>query len=136
MIIFLQCIKKYLFSILILIGIFYLSTASFSSLSDMPKIKHIDKLVHLLMFACLTLALSIEVPSRSSFLRFGFVLVFPVLYGAFVELVQAFFFPPRTADFFDFLADVAGVVFGYLFAKQMIKNKSFKKILQLLNKLP
>jgi len=39
-------------------------------------------------------------------------LVFPIMYGGLIEIIQEQWFYPRTGDWYDWLADSVGVVLG------------------------
>jgi len=119
-------IKKYFFSIIVTIGIFYLSTASPSALPlpEMPKIEGLDKIVHLLMYATLTFVLVLEATRKNNIGYYLLVILFPILYGGLLEIIQHYFCPSRTGDWFDFLANTIGVLIGYLAARQFLKIKS------------
>jgi membrane associated rhomboid family serine protease len=68
-----------------------------------------DKLVHLIAFAALAFPLA-----RTG--RFGLVPVFVCasVFGGLIEVIQPFF--GRSADMQDWIADIAGVVFGIVLA--------------------
>ncbi|MCQ2209315.1 MAG: VanZ family protein [Paludibacteraceae bacterium] len=51
-------------------------------------------------------------------------ILLPILYGGIMEFVQEFFFPPRSAEWSDWIADVMGVVIGMCLF--MFVNKKFK----------
>jgi len=55
------------------------------------------------------------------------VIVFPIVYGGAIEIIQSMYYPPRMGDWFDFLADVLGVLvalpFAYYFRKLVILRK-------------
>lgn len=42
--------------------------------------------------------------------------VLPCFYGGLLELVQEYFFPPRSAEWLDFFVDLMGVLLGYALA--------------------
>ena len=52
--------------------------------------------------------------------------IIPALYGGFIEYLQGKFFAPRTADWYDFWADVAGVAAGLLLA-YLFKHFMYKR---------
>ncbi|MCL2327762.1 MAG: VanZ family protein [Bacteroidetes bacterium] len=118
-----QFIKKYFFSIVVAIGIFYLSTTTSSALSKVPKIEGLDKIVHFLMYAGFAFVLLWENWGKKAILRYIVAIAFPILYGGLMEIIQQFF-PPRTTDFFDFLANTAGVLVGYFVAWWFFKRKT------------
>ena len=117
-----QFIKKYCFSIAVAIAIFYLSTTTSSALSKVPKIEGLDKIVHFLMYAGFAFVLLWENWGKKAILRYIVAIAFPIFYGGLMEIIQQFF-PPRTTDFFDFLANAAGVFAGYSVARQVFRKK-------------
>ena len=55
------------------------------------------------------------------------VIALPVLYGGALELIQQYFFPPRTGDWLDFLADAVGVLLGYSIMIKIDKRFAIKR---------
>jgi len=57
--------------------------------------------------------------------------IIPVLYGGFIEYVQGKYYPPRSADWYDLVADILGVIAGLLLAfwfnRLILKRKVFAK---------
>ena len=80
----------------------------------MPPIEHGDKWVNWLAFAVLTVVMLWD--SKKVGLKlwqvWGIGLVFPLLYGGLIELLQEQFFYPRTGEWGDWLADGIGVLVG------------------------
>ena len=107
-------------SILIISGILYLSFASPSTFKDVPTFANEDKFVHLLMYAGLTGILMFDFrqyarnrnTTKTAFLII--CILFPVLLGGIVEIIQPIYFPPRTADWFDWFSDITGVFVGWM----------------------
>jgi VanZ family protein len=75
-----------------------------------------DKIVHFLMYLGFSGAtalyyvydkkgLSINMP-----LMFIGAIIVPILYGGLIEIIQDRYFPPRSGDWFDFLADILGTL--------------------------
>ena len=82
----------------------------------MPPIENGDKWVHWLAFMILTLFLfwdskAIGVKSWKTWLL---SVLFPVIYGGFIEVLQDKFFYPRIGDWRDWLADCMGVLVGII----------------------
>jgi VanZ family protein len=115
-------LKKYLFSIVAAIGILYLSLASPSALPRGPQIEGLDKIVHMIMYAAFAIILSLEASRSNRYRYYLQAILFPILYGGLMELLQHFF-PPRTTDFFDFLANTVGVLLGYLATQLFLRKK-------------
>lgn len=45
---------------------------------------------------------------------FGIVLLIGAIYGGVIELLQEYFFPPRTGDWWDWLADCTGALLAVI----------------------
>ena len=134
-------------SILVIIGILYLSFTSPSTFESVPRISqfpHSDKIVHFVMFFVLTAVLIYEFQKSTKGRRHettkkvrflnnknrSFVLlcfVFPIALGGLIEILQKAFFP-RSAEWLDWAADIAGVLTAwaiFLIAKSVrAKNLS------------
>lgn len=72
----------------------------------------LDKIVHFLGFACLLL-LAFAASKHLSFWQGVRALVYVVMFGAVIEIVQ-YFIPYRTFNPVDIFANLCGVVFGAL----------------------
>lgn len=128
--------KFYIIPLIICFVIFYL--CCLIPVNDIPDIPDewffdfpIDKLVHFCMFFGLSgsvafnyLCLKKERIKLSSLICIALFL--PILYGGIIELLQHYFFYPRTGDWFDFLADALGALSGLLTvmltARYFVKN--------------
>ena len=133
---FLLFIKKYYLSIFMFVLIFYLSTSSTpSAFPSLQKIKHIDKLVHFVLYAALTLALVIEVKAYSQLNKIILTVLLPIIYGGIIECVQGLFFSFRSADFLDFLANSLGVLSTYFLSERILRVYLFRKLLTYINKI-
>lgn len=112
---------------LVAAAILYLSLASGSGLPQTNlHIPNGDKLVHICMYFGLALVLAGDLHRavcvqqgkivRSLTFRWSYVLLaigLPIAYGGCIELIQPFF-PPRTAEWLDFVSDAAGAVLGFV----------------------
>ena len=99
--------------------------------SCFPRVKPalgLDKVVHILMYA--GFAFCCIWGYRQQFISNGITYkkralsiacIISVFYGGFTELLQEYLVPSRTGDWFDFLSDTIGTLFGisvfYLFFK-------------------
>lgn len=90
-------------------------------MSGFPKIvsfPYADKIVHLLMYGAF--AASIAFDNRKSILlkkkhpKYAAIL-FPVIFGGIVEILQEQFFYPRSAEWIDWFADIIGAIIGFFF---------------------
>lgn len=102
--------KTYIPTMLIAAGILYLSLASGDAL---PKstihFENADKLVHCAMYFTLTAAFAWDMRRSGVAGIRSLVLAatLPIVYGGAIELIQPYF-PPRTAEWADLLADATG----------------------------
>ena len=110
-------LKKYLFTLLVIASILYLSLAKTTPDADMPKIPYADKIVHGLMYFGVMLAfyfdlwrqgLQVVALKRRSWVG---ALAF-ALFGGVVELLQMYCTTYRSGDWWDWVADIFGVVLG------------------------
>lgn len=120
-----KLILNYWKSIAVILCIFYLSFASPSAFKKIPTFPNEDKIFHLFMYLGLAAVLIFEYRHHKSnnIKTFTFVLlciIFPILLGGAIELMQEIFFPPRSASWLDWLSDIAGVGMGWL-AMQFVK---------------
>lgn len=106
-------------SILIISIILYLSFAPPSTFNGVPTFENEDKLVHILMYAGLTGVLIFDFrryakTNKMSIVAFILIcLLFPVFLGGAVEILQPMYFAPRTAEWFDWFSDIAGMLIGW-----------------------
>jgi VanZ family protein len=121
-------IKKNIFSILVALVILYLSLASADRFSDVPsfKIPFLDKIVHIAMYFGLMSALIFDnrksIKSNGHLFLIGLI---PMFYGILMEILQAIVTVTRNGDFFDALADFAGIIISvilWLAIKPFIKK--------------
>ena len=80
---------------------------------QMPQGIQWDKIAHFGMFFALSAVCLFDYyrlhngnPNMKKWIFWGFVL--PVIYGGVIELMQKYFFPSRSAEWGDFIADVLG----------------------------
>jgi VanZ family protein len=84
-----------------------------------------DKIIHLLIFLVLTVLMLYGAPPRQSAAPGPFWLAFisigtGVVFGGLTELLQAYIFVWRQASVYDFIADAAGSIAGYVLYKQVL----------------
>lgn len=119
-------------SILVTIGILYLSFSPPSTFESAPTFLHSDKIVHFAMFFVLTAVLIYEFIKRhkkkSQTRKFLLVcILFPIALGGVIEIKQEIFFKPRSGEWLDWAADIAGVLAAwiiFLIAKS-VRAKNF-----------
>ena len=116
-------------SLIITAGILYLSFAPPSTFNGIPTFENEDKLVHLLMYAGLTCTLIFDFwkyYKSITYKTLSFILiclVFPIILGGAIEIIQPTYFAPRTADWFDWFSDILGILLGLLFMQLLKKLK-------------
>lgn len=109
---------RYLKSVLATVFVLYLSFASPGDFRKLPAIHipHADKFVHIAMFFMLAFVLccdffkahrNVRIPNVSFWIV---CVLYPVVLGALIEFAQETWFYPRSAEWFDWLADILGVV--------------------------
>lgn len=140
-------LKNYKFSIFIVFAIFYLcvrptvpdvfylsennkiiyeteSSAPFTLLSLRDFLGHVFAYVFLTFTLCMETTKYVKEKTLSRLQCICVCILLPILYGGIMEFVQEFFFPPRSAEWSDWIADVMGVVIGMCLF--MFVNKKFK----------
>jgi VanZ family protein len=118
--------RQYWKSALLVLCIVYLSLASPSGFEKIPvpTFEGADKIVHFLMYLLLTIVFFVDFrKSRQHLHIFVQCAVFPFLLGGLMEILQWQFTAHRSGDYFDLLADVAGIAAGYLLMKTLIFRK-------------
>ena len=80
----------------------------------LPPIENGDKWAHWLVFMVLTLVLlwDSKKAGLQSWRMWVLAMVFPVVYGGFIEILQELYFYPRTGDWVDWLYDTIGMLIG------------------------
>ena len=119
-------LRTYWKSILIISGILYLSFAPPSEFKGIPTFENEDKLVHIIMYGGLTCVLIFDFrqyAKNNPLSSLAFILIClltPVILGGVVEILQPIYFAPRTADWFDWISDITGVLLGWLAMKLIV----------------
>ena len=87
----------------------------------LPDFNLKDKVLHGGAYVVFALILCLELyRQRYSFTEkkmWGWGMLYPILYGGFIEIIQENFFPPRQGEWSDWLADILGVMIGFFIAK-------------------
>lgn len=106
--------RGYWKSTLVCICILYFSLLHTSEIS-MCTFSGADKLVHVLMYLILGIALTWEsVARKASALKLYLIaIVFPMLFGVAIEIVQHLWLSQRTGDIWDIVANCLGVLIGF-----------------------
>lgn len=114
-------------SLIVGAGIVYLSL--FHAASLQLDVNNPDKFSHLFAYFVWTLCLTSDL-WREGFSfnrRIIWAIVFPVVFGGVIELLQAYFFPPRAGEWLDWYADFSGVLFGFVVADVLCRSVPFLK---------
>ena len=131
-------LKNGKFTILFISWMVFVTILSLSPLSGLGNvtrtinIPHIDKFVHFTFYFVATILGSfflrefkknkIDIISASDKMFF-----FSVCYGMIIEVFQYCFTANRHGDFFDFIANSIGALFGWLVMKYVISNQVAQK---------
>ena len=101
-------------SLLVGAAIVYLSLFYAASLH--VDVNNPDKFSHLVAYLVWTMCLTSDLwRDRVPFgKRVFWALLFPILFGGAIELLQAYFFPPRAGEWLDWYADFSGTVLGFV----------------------
>ena len=109
-------LKEYLLSMLVTVIIIVLSILPIPEKAPMSDFPLIDKWVHMVMYGGLAFIMwfdhvvrSGKVMSRNYVL---WMVLYPIVLGGLMELVQAFFTTCRSGDWIDFEADAIGTAIG------------------------
>lgn len=92
--------------------------------NDIPKFPfleqmHFDKIVHLFLFAIFVILFIFGFYKQTNFFYLKkychtSAIILGVFYGGLTELLQEYIAINRSADFYDYIADVVGCFIGYL----------------------
>ena len=112
-------IRVYRFVFLFLI--LFISYAAVIPTEGGASVPYIDKLLHFSAFLLLTFFMDLSLKKPLLFNKTA--LIFLVLYAFLIELVQ-YFLPYRSAEIFDFVSDLLGIlVYLYFAPKINIRHK-------------
>lgn len=121
-------VRKNLYSLIIALVILILSFTSSGTFNRLhiPNIPNLDKVVHLIMYFSLMLALIIENRSVLSDIKsYVFLATIPVMFGGLIEILQSMFTTSRTGDIMDFCFNVTGIMLSvvvWLILKRLLKQ--------------
>lgn len=84
-----------------------------------------DMVGHALMYTLFSLAIFIDLTWRGILKKKAYIacIVVPIIFGGAMELIQQYFFPPRSAEWIDFFSDSFGVLIALLLIRM---RKSIK----------
>jgi len=114
-------IRQYWPSLTVGAGIVYLSLFYAASLP--LDVRNPDKFSHFFAYFVWVTCLTCDL--RRAGLPFGRVLlwavVFPILFGGAIELLQSYCFPPRAGEWLDWHADSAGTIAAFVLTDTIIR---------------
>lgn len=115
----------YIPTILVAAIILYLSLMRNVHISLADTIPYFDKIAHLLMYLALAFIFTYTMlrnqVSITKIIILGCLL--PVVYGGAIELLQEYYFYPRTGNWFDWIADIVGVFIGCFASIYLCKKR-------------
>ena len=122
-----KLVKDFHMTILISLIVTFLSLYNINSeiVHKFTFFENEDKLIHFLMYFGVTITFLVEYYIRRPLkdTRYYLLGLYPVVLGGVIEIIQGVFTNTRSGDWFDFWADVTGVVFAYLSFHYLIKFK-------------
>lgn len=117
----LRFFRIYGMSTVLSLFILYLSIVKEMPDFHIPTFSFQDKVLHGLAYTVLALALGYELyRQRYTFKEktmFLWAIAYPILLGGLIEILQENFFPPRSGEWSDWMADIIGVLIGFFIAK-------------------
>ena len=108
-------IRRYKYSVLVTLVITILSTIPIPEVKPLEGVPLIDKWVHFVMYASLSIAMWIDqknAPQPLSPSFYLWMIVLPSCLGGILELVQAYLTTCRSGEWLDVIADTIGAVIG------------------------
>lgn len=126
-----RIVKKYGLTGCVALAILYLSLSDSPVESPPFSFPYLDKVVHFCMYGGLVFIFGLDgcrsEKTDSGLNRsFGFAWCVAVVLGGCMEFAQGAFTHTRTADWFDFLANVAGASAGYVGVRYFLKPVWFR----------
>lgn len=103
-----------------------ITIGSLVSLNNAPKVSipGKDKTVHFIFYFVFILLWFLALKKKSKLKFFNFILIlFAVLFGIAMELLQSLVTINRQADFYDILANTFGAIFGILIVCMFLNKK-------------
>ena len=113
-----KLIKDFHMTILISLIVTFLSLTNLNSeiVHKFTFFENEDKLIHFLMYFGVTITFLVEYFIRRPLkdIKYYLLGLYPVALGGLIEIVQSVFTQSRSGDWYDFMADVFGVIFAYI----------------------
>ncbi|MFN8256453.1 MAG: VanZ family protein [Bacteroidales bacterium] len=118
---------KFIFSTIITLLITILSLTKIQTPDEKEFfIPYADKFVHIIMYFVLSLTLLLEFSKSKNPKILRVILIYTILYGILMEVLQAFIFTYRSGDFYDCIFNTAGTIVAVLIFKKL---KTYKEII-------
>ncbi|MBR6202347.1 MAG: VanZ family protein [Bacteroidaceae bacterium] len=122
-------LKEYIWTTLVTVAIVVLSTIPIPENPPLGDVPLMDKWVHMVMYGGLRFVMWVDHMVRSkrefSLTARGLMLVYAIVLGGLMELVQAYLTTCRSGDWIDFEADAIGAAVGGLLCLYL--NKLWKE---------
>lgn len=124
----LSYVFRYKFSILLAILIALLSLVPSSSMpnSSLFSISYIDKIAHFCMYGAFAFVALLESRCHRKCIAFHLLLLLGIfLLSALIEVLQATVIASRAAEWLDLLANLSGIVSGYVAYRILVRIQLF-----------
>ena len=109
-----------IYRLVFLLLVLFISYAAVTPVEGGASVPYIDKLLHFVAFLILTFFMDLSI--KKPLLLSKAALILLILYAFLIELVQ-YFLPYRSAEVFDFISDLLGILV-YLYFAPKIKYKA------------
>ena len=109
-----------IYRLVFLLLVLFISYAAVTPMEGGASLPYIDKLLHFVAFLILTFFMDLSI--KKPLLLSKAALILLILYAFFIELVQ-YFLSYRSAEVFDFISDLLGILV-YLYFAPKIKYKA------------
>lgn len=122
-------LSEHKFLILAITWTVLITVASLISFNSVPKVKIIgnDKLVHFIFYLVFVILWGLANKKTYFKIKYEWLIVlFAIVYGIVIEVLQGVLTQTRQADIYDALANSLGAVIGF-FGLYCVKNKFFNK---------
>jgi VanZ family protein len=120
-------VKNYFKTICVLLGILILSLIPIHQAVNDPFInfKHIDKIVHFIMYCSLSFIFFFDLKSEKTWNRKSlFYMMLILIFSGIIECIQEFIIVERNGSFVDLTANFCGILFGFLIYGMYIRKQS------------
>ena len=105
-----------IYRLVFLLLVLFISYAAVTPVEGGASVPYIDKLLHFVAFLILTFFMDLSI--KKPLLLSKAALILLILYAFLIELVQ-YFLPYRSAEVFDFISDLLGILVYLYFAPKI-----------------